>query len=160
MAEGGVFEGPLGADAGEGPADRAAGSVDPFAAALAVSAGERGAAFDPRAVAYLEKQAQLADLQLRHFHEDRRIATGAANRKRFGDHLRNGFGVAVALAAAIVAAALIAMAWEAAHDHGLVVEAFSAPPDLAARGLTGQVVARQVLDRLSDLQAQTVTLRA
>ncbi len=49
------------------------------------------------------------------------------------------------------------MVWSAATDRGLVVEAFSAPPDLAARGLTGQVVAKQLLDRAAQLQSQKGT---
>jgi hypothetical protein len=47
----------------------------------------------------------------------------------------------------------------AGHDTGLVVEPFTVPPDLAQRGLTGQVVAKQVLDRLSELQQQTFSDR-
>ncbi len=34
------------------------------------------------------------------------------------------------------------------------------PPDLAQRGLTGQVVAKQVLDKLTEMQALTQTMRA
>src|SRR6185437_7766083 len=44
---------------------------------------------------------------------------------------------------------------QAHADHGLAIEAFSVPPDLAQRGLTGQVVASEVLDRLAGLQADT-----
>ncbi|MEI9932466.1 MAG: hypothetical protein WDM89_18495 [Rhizomicrobium sp.] len=39
--------------------------------------------------------------------------------------------------------------WNAAHDDGLVIEAFQVPPDMTARGLTGQTVASQLLDKLS-----------
>ena len=35
----------------------------------------------------------------------------------------------------------------------------TAPPDFAQRGMTGQVLASELLDRLSDLQARTVTAR-
>jgi tetratricopeptide (TPR) repeat protein len=59
-----------------------------------------------------------------------------------------------------VAAGLAFMVWNAANDNGLVVEAFSVPPDLEARGLTGQVVAKQVLDDLVNLQAQSNSMRA
>ncbi len=51
------------------------------------------------------------------------------------------------------------MAWQAHEDHGLTIAAFSVPPDLAGRGLTGQVMAARVLDRLSELQAETVSAR-
>jgi tetratricopeptide (TPR) repeat protein len=58
-----------------------------------------------------------------------------------------------------VVIAIGAMAWQAHLDHGVTIEAFSVPPDLAQRGLTGQVAASQLLDRLAELQQQTVTTR-
>jgi len=51
------------------------------------------------------------------------------------------------------------MIWQASSSNGLIIEPFSVPPDMAARGLTGQVVAARVLDRLTLLQAQTPTAR-
>ena len=51
------------------------------------------------------------------------------------------------------------MVWQAAHSQGLLVEPFSVPPDLAQRGLTGEVVATRVLDRLTAMQSQTNTAR-
>jgi tetratricopeptide (TPR) repeat protein len=68
---------------------------------------------------------------------------------------------------ALTAAAGIALAlgagwlvYDASRYQGLVVEAFSAPPDLAARGLTGEAMAGQMLDKLVDMQAGTDSVRA
>ncbi|MFL5237630.1 MAG: tetratricopeptide repeat protein, partial [Rhizomicrobium sp.] len=61
-----------------------------------------------------------------------------------------GFAVTGALAFAI---------WNASGSGGLVIEPFSVPPDLAARGLTGQVVASKLLDRLVAMQQQTDSQR-
>jgi len=47
------------------------------------------------------------------------------------------------------------MVWNAAHSEGLIVESFSVPPDLTARGLNGQAVASQLLDDLSAMQSAT-----
>ena len=47
------------------------------------------------------------------------------------------------------------MIWSAYGSGGLVIEPFSVPSDLAARGLTGQVVASKLLDRLVAMQQQT-----
>ena len=58
-----------------------------------------------------------------------------------------------------VAVALATLVWQAAHARGLVIAPFSVPPELAARGLTGEVVASQVLDKLSRLQEQTSSAR-
>jgi tetratricopeptide (TPR) repeat protein len=49
--------------------------------------------------------------------------------------------------------------WSAAHDNGLVIEAFSVPPDFAARGLNGDVVASQLLDKISRMQVQANSIR-
>jgi tetratricopeptide (TPR) repeat protein len=50
--------------------------------------------------------------------------------------------------------------WNASQDDGLVVESFSVPPDLAGRRLSEEVVAAKLLDKLSALQAATVSNRA
>src|SRR5476649_1551969 len=47
------------------------------------------------------------------------------------------------------------MVWQAAHSNGLIIEPFNVPPDLAARGMTGEVIAAKVLDELVSLQGQT-----
>jgi hypothetical protein len=49
------------------------------------------------------------------------------------------------------------LAWDAVHGNGLLIEPFSVPPDMAAKGLIGQVVASQVLDRLTTIQTTTVS---
>ena len=58
-------------------------------------------------------------------------------------------GLASLAAAAVVAFAL----WDASQARGLVIDAFSTPPDLAARGLTGEVAAAQVIDHLARMEA-------
>jgi tetratricopeptide (TPR) repeat protein len=64
--------------------------------------------------------------------------------------------IATAFIGIVVAAGLAFMIWNAAHADGLIVESFKVPPDLAEKGLSGDVVASQFLDRLSALQAQSV----
>lgn len=63
------------------------------------------------------------------------------------------------LAGVTAATALGFMVWDAAHDHGLVIEPFSTPPDLAAQGVTGQVLAAELLDNLATLDGQTQSMR-
>ena len=43
------------------------------------------------------------------------------------------------------------MVWDAAHSKGLVIEPFSVPADMAGRGLTGQVIASQMIDKLTEM---------
>ncbi len=74
--------------------------------------------------------------------------------------MRAAIQVLTVLVGLAIATAVGAMAWRAHEDHGLRIEAFSVSPDLAQKGLTGQVVAGQLLDKLAALQAKTVTGRA
>jgi tetratricopeptide (TPR) repeat protein len=130
------------------------------AVALATAGRRRGASQpDAKLDAYLEKQGRLIDLQTEHLHEQRELVLSRLRWGRFSDRVRAAIQVMTALVGLAVAAAVGAMAWNAHEDHGVVIAAFSVPPDLAQRGLSGQVVASQVLDRLTDLQTHTVTDR-
>jgi tetratricopeptide (TPR) repeat protein len=66
----------------------------------------------------------------------------------------------VGLVILLVFVGVASAVWSAATDRGLVIEAFSVPPDLAARGLTGQVVAAQLQDKLTAMQGETASMRA
>ena len=161
MAEGGIVERIFGgAEGEEAEAEGLANGADPMAAAVAMDA----ARFDPElsrdAAAYLRKQAHLVDLQAEHLHEQRAVQLDHLKLRRVGERMRvaiQSFFVAVG---AVIACGFIWMVWNAATDHGLVVEAFSVPPALAQRGLTGQVVAKLVLNDLARLQEETDSSRA
>ena len=136
------------------------------AAAPALALGGRGDKLPPESAAYLKAQTELARLQMEHLHEQRTLQVEHLKQQErhlrlryFGDRLRIGLQILGILAGLAVAAFLGAMAWNAHEDHGVAIEAFSVPPDLVQRGLTGQVVASQLLDRLAALQVQTVTSR-
>ncbi len=75
---------------------------------------------------------------------------------------RAGFGLRVLTGVVGVVAALLvgSLIWEASQERGLVIEPFSVPPEFAERGVTGQVVASRLLDRLSEMSDQTVSVRA
>jgi len=147
----------------EGPAADQAGS-DTSAAAVGVALGRstRSEAVNAEAAAFLRDQRRFVNLQIENLEEDRVLQhrhLALSHRHlalmHFGDALRIGLQLlAIAFGLAIVFG-LGAMVWSAHEDHGLVVEAFSVPPDLAQRGLTGQVVAAQLLDKLSAMQAAT-----
>jgi Tfp pilus assembly protein PilF len=128
-----------------------AAGVDPAAAALALGGASRGTAD-----AFLNAQRALIADQRHHLREQFKHLRMSVWEKRLGVLLRAAtmmVGIAVAAGAAI-------MVWDAAHSSGLLIEPFSVPPDLAARGLTGEVVASRLLDRLVTMQAQTSSQRA
>ena len=58
------------------------------------------------------------------------------------------------LAATLALSAVGWMAVGAAHADGVVIKAFAVAPDLARRGVTGEVVASQLLDKLTDITDQ------
>jgi hypothetical protein len=143
--------------------------VDRVAGALALGGASR-----EKADAYLDNQSALGDEQIRLAREQIEIARLQIGDLRREDRLRHwslrvrhisdvlklSFELALALIFAALVAGIAGAVWTASHDDGLVIEAFKVPPDMAAKGLTGDVVASQLLDRLTDLQAQTDSARA
>jgi tetratricopeptide (TPR) repeat protein len=75
------------------------------------------------------------------------------------DVMKVTFELSIAAIALGLLIAIGAAVRSAAHDNGLVIEAFNVPSDMAAKGLTGQVVATQVQDRLARMLADTDTIR-
>ena len=140
----------------EDPEVEALDGADP--AALALVLGQSGK-LDPRAAAYLEKQGRLAELQSRRLQAQHTFELSHLRWRRLGDQMNGALRAMLAVIALMIVIGLGAAIWYAANDRGLVIEAFSVPPDLAARGLTGEVIASKILDRLSAFQAQTVSQR-
>ena len=137
-----------------------AGSKGVAAAMTAAMRRQRnGARADPEFDAFLRKQSNLIDLQTEHLHEQRELVLSRLRWGRYSDRMKALLQTLTALVGLAIAAAVAVMAWQAHEDHGLTIAAFPVPPDLAQRGLTGQVVAARVLDRLSQLQAETVSAR-
>lgn len=101
-----------------------------------------GAPEDGPAGVLLRRHTRLIDAQI------------ASERMGFALKLLTG------LLGLVIAIALASLVWSASRERGLVIEPFSVPPDFAGRGVTGQVVASQLLDRLSQLGAQTQSVRA
>jgi tetratricopeptide (TPR) repeat protein len=101
-----------------------------------------------------EADAYLRD-QRNHLHEQLKQIHLGLWEVRLGVFLR----LATAVVGVAFATALALMIWQASSSNGLIIESFSVPPDMATRGLTGEVVAARVLDRLTLLQSQTPTAR-
>ena len=121
--------------------------------AVALAAARAGS---EKADTYLDETTRLVRLQIEQIEGERPFGHFA----HFSAVMKAAFEGAVALVAIAVIVALGAAVWSAARSDGLVIEPFSVPSDMAARGLTGQVIAARLLDRLSQLQAQTGSSRA
>ncbi len=68
--------------------------------------------------------------------------------KHFSDRLKVLLQLLTIAAGAAVLGVIGLVAWQASRADGIVVDAFSVPPAYAAKGLTGSVLAEQVLNRL------------
>jgi tetratricopeptide (TPR) repeat protein len=141
-------------------------SAEAFAAAVAarLSAGDPEVARDTSA--FLKKQTQLLETQNRHLEEEHparlHYLRGQAREvdiRRFALRLRLAFQIFVILVATVIGIGVLIMIRDAIADHGLVVEAFSVPPDMAKDGLTGEVVATRFLDKLQAMQTATASDR-
>ena len=127
--------------------------------ALALLGKRRAGKPDDRLDAFLDKQGRLIDLQMEHLHEQRELQLSRLRWGRFSDRMKAVLQTMTAAVGIAVAGAVGVMAWQAHQDHGLTVAAFSVSPDLAQRGLTGQVIASQVLDAVAAMQDETNSVR-
>ena len=159
MAASDGVEGIVGAEGEDGDSESGIAHADAVAMASAIDQARHDPELSRKIGDYVEKQSKLVDVQIRHLDEERRLAIEAAKRKRYGDRIRNGLLTGAAGIACSVVVGFAIMVWDAAHDTGLVIESFAVPPDLAQNGMTGQVVANQLLDEIADIQISADTPR-
>jgi hypothetical protein len=122
---------------------------------LAMAAARSDPSLHADVAAFLADQRRMLADQRHHLHEQLKQLHLGIFEKWLGVLLR----LATLLVGLAVAGGALWVVREASRADGLRVEPFSVPPDLAANGLTGQVVASRVIDRLSELQSQTNTGR-
>ncbi len=133
--------------------ERQAGpSGDPAAVAVALASRRRRQS-DESLEVFLNSQAELADLQRQDLLEDRVLRRRHLALRYLGDRLRIGLQLLAIVFGLVLTVGLGVMAWQAQEDHSLVVEAFTAPPDLAARGATGQALAEDLMSRVAAIRA-------
>jgi tetratricopeptide (TPR) repeat protein len=126
-----------------------------------------GAASRGKADTFLDEQIDVLRLQKAKLEKedvaiDHEIALNLSHLRfrRLGDFSKFALETAAGLLVIAVLFALFAVAWEAANDHSLVIDAFTVPPDVAEKGVSGEVVASALLDRLASLQDETDSSRA
>jgi tetratricopeptide (TPR) repeat protein len=141
-------------------APEALAGAEAFASAVAARLSGNDPEVARKTAAFLDKQTQLLETQNEHLKDEHALRlTRLRNQlseegtRRLGLRLRVAFQIFVALVATVIGLGFALMIRDAFNAHGAVIEAFSVPPELAQRGLTGQVIARQVLDQLSKMEA-------
>ena len=135
--------------------EQAVGQDSPAAVALALGSAKPGAKLPREAAVFLTEQTDLVRLQKEHLHEQRELQTSRLRLGRWKDRTSLALQLMTAVVGLAFAAVIAVMAWHAHEDHGLVIDAFSAPPDLVRGGLTGDVVAARFLDKLKAMQTAT-----
>lgn len=116
---------------------------------IAMAAAASGKPLPDVARRVLEEQADLLhaqriELRMRHV----------------GEMVRAALWAILAVAALAFIVLIGAVVLRAAKSDALIVQSFRVPPSLAAKGLTGEVVATQVLDKLAEMQANSESARA
>jgi len=113
--------------------------ADPVALGAAMARAS-SPAVDAELVSYLHDQRHHLHEQLNQIHLD-------VWEKKLGVLLR----LATLAVGLVFAGGLGMMVWDAAHSRGLIITPFSVPPSLKERGLDGEVIASQVIDKLNHM---------
>jgi len=150
-----VAEGFLPEDEAEEEDAEIQSSTDGFATSLAYDIARGPGHSEEEARAFLRDQRKMLNVQLEHLHEQRGLLISRLKARRIGDWFKVCFQMFTAFAATCIGGVLFTMLVDAFNSKTVIVEPFDAPASLAANGLTGKVLAGDVLDGLTRLQAAT-----
>ncbi|MBV8682580.1 MAG: tetratricopeptide repeat protein [Caulobacteraceae bacterium] len=149
-------------EGGEEEAPESRIAAEAFAAALAADHAKYDPGVARAAERFLDKQARLLDAQTAEIEEQRPLRlrhlenqSREAKLRRAGQRIRLAMQVFVGLALTVLGLGVLMMLQDAFNSRSVVVEAFKSPSALAGRGLTGDVVAENVLDALQKMQEAT-----
>ncbi|MGH6877369.1 MAG: hypothetical protein ACREHV_08340 [Rhizomicrobium sp.] len=110
--------------------------------------------------AYLRAQTRLALLQAKDLEREDTMRHWSLRFGNVSAVMKVSFEIALAFIFVAIAGLIAAAIWTAAHGDALVIEAFNVPADMAAQGLTGEVIATRVQDRIAYIQSHADTVRA
>jgi tetratricopeptide (TPR) repeat protein len=161
MADG-VFGGLLGdgEEAAETASAETVAGADAFAMAVAAEQSKLDPAVAEATRAFLSEQAGLLRVQtaqllreqavrLHHLHGQIR----ESDLRRMGQRIRLATQIMITALFGLLVIVFLTMLYDAATSNSVVVDAFDAPPVLAPAGISGKVMATDVLDALQVLAA-------
>ncbi len=138
--------------------------AEAFASAVAAKLAGSDPEVARRTADFLADQSQLLKVQKKHLEDEHALRLAHLGHQahllrgqRLGQVLRIGFQVFVALVGTVVGVGFAILLHDAMTSRRVIIEAFATPPALAARGVTGTVVAAGVLDEITRLQNATHT---
>jgi tetratricopeptide (TPR) repeat protein len=115
--------------------------------AVAIALGQ--GALDPRAAAYLGEQARLVRLQAESLLEQNAFELSHLRWRRFNDQMKGALQIMMVALGLAVVVGIGAALWNASQAEGLVVDAFSVPPDYAQAGIAGDVIADDMTAKIA-----------
>jgi tetratricopeptide (TPR) repeat protein len=131
--------------------------IDPAAVALALGGASRD-----EADAFLRDQRQLSQLQIarlqaqdKHFHEEAELELSHLRLRRVGEYFKIALEGAAGLLALVAVVVLAGAAWKASQADGLVIDAFSVPPQYTQTGITGEVISQDLTDKIGAIRQLT-----
>jgi tetratricopeptide (TPR) repeat protein len=159
MSEGGIAD-LTGGEEEAAEAREAAVGADAIAAGMALGRAADSPEVNAAAVAFLDSQRHLVELQTANLHSGHRLVVAGARMKHWMDRIRLVLLAGGALGAALVVLLLLITVWNATQARGLVIEPFAVPPDLAAQQIDGKQLAALVGDKLASIDSQARSFRA
>lgn len=143
-------------------APEALASAEAFAAAVAAKLSGNDPGVARKTEDFLIEQTQLLKVQREHLKAEHALRVAhlrnqlrEENVRRFSLRLRVGFQLFIVLVTTVIGIGIAVMIRDAVTSRRVIIEPFDAPAALAARGVTGKVVAGGLLDVLSSLQDAT-----
>jgi tetratricopeptide (TPR) repeat protein len=98
---------------------------------------------------FLRRQSRLTELQEEILRDEHALEMSHFKWRRFNDQMKGALQILTALFGVALVVALIAAIWSASRADGLVVDAVSVPPRFAEAGMTGEVIADDLTNRIA-----------
>jgi tetratricopeptide (TPR) repeat protein len=124
----------------------------PAGRAALLDAGVAATASGPRYDDLIDRQIRLADLQIENLQKLDRYETSHLRWRRFNDQMKGAMQIMIVAIGLVIVIGIGATVWNASRADGLVVDAFTVPPDLEARGATGDVVAGDITGKVTSIR--------
>ncbi|HWY16671.1 MAG TPA: hypothetical protein VNX86_16165 [Rhizomicrobium sp.] len=101
---------------------------------------------------YLRKQSRIADLQIDALQKKDEFELSHLRWRRFNDQMKGAMQIMVVAVGLLVVMGVGATVWNASLANGLIVDAFTVPPDFEARGTTGDVIAGDITSKVTSIR--------
>src|SRR5580698_1222355 len=112
------------------------GGTSAAAISMALGTAAQNERVAAKAEAFLEEQTAVLRLQKEQMQEESDIHRWSLRIRHISDVMKVAFELSAAFIVVAIAIGVGAAIWNAANDKGVAIEAFSVPPDMAAKGLT------------------------